>query len=372
MILPLQSQLIGLTCRLLGRLLRQKAVPAQPARILVLKPCCLGDVVLATPALLALNQAFPQAKIDVAVGSWSQAVLQNSPYIHQLIDSGKVGQGTYTWRDVLALAQTLRSESYDLALILDRSPLVGLVPLLAQIPHRVGLDSFGRGFAHTQRVPVPPHARHEAKLYLDVVARLGVTVYQQNQPLFWSNFHPPAEVEHHLPDIPQPFAILHPGGGQNPGMAMLNKRWPLDRLAKLGDVLAERGLTPVLSGAPAEVEVCQQVAQQMKHPPYIVAGQLSLAEFGALCQKSQLFVGGDTGAMHIAVAMGSQVLAIFGPSDPKHYGPFAPPSQSITLWRAFNLPAGGVGQGQVDFSWEHGVDVAEAIAACEQLLKQNG
>jgi len=102
----------------------------------------------------------------------------------------------------------------------------------------------------------------------------------------------------------------------------------------------------------------------------VVAGELSLGEFGALCQRANLFVGGDTGAMHIAVAVGCKTVAIFGPSDPRRYAPFAPKTQCAVVWRARDLPVGGVGQGAVDdFSWDDGASVDDVWSACEKLLK---
>ncbi len=74
--------------------------------------------------------------------------------------------------------------------------------------------------------------------------------------------------------------------------------------------------------------------------------------------------------MHIAAAVGCKTIAIFGPSDPKRYGPFAPPERAIALWRPFSLPTGGVGQGEVfDFSWEEGVSVEDVWEACERFLE---
>lgn len=387
--MSIRNALITLLSRSLRPFFRQRPFPQSPAAILVLKPCCLGDLINATPALAALRHDFPQARIDVAVGRWSRAVLANNPHVNQLIDSGPVGQGPYRWRDVWHLARRLRAGHYTAAVVLDRSPLVALAPLLARIPYRLGLDSEGRGFAHTTRLAVPRAPCHEALLYLACVraarephaaippAPPGQVV---NPTGFWTGFYPAGDDRQALAKVlaaalggkgaaSAPLAILHPAGGVNPGMTMLAKRWPPDRYAALGDRLAERGLTVVLTGTEAEAPLCVEIAVQMRRWPLILAGQLTLGQFGALCQQARLFVGGDTGATHLAAACGCPTVAIFGPSDPARYAPFAPAERALVLWRQVPLPPGGVGGAPLDrFDWGQGVTVDEAWQACQRML----
>jgi len=370
--MALKTALTSLTSRLLQTLFPRRPLPSNPKKIIVIKPCCLGDVVLATAAIAALKVRYPQAKIDVAVGQWSQAALKNNPHIYTLIDSGAVGQGHYRWADLWGLAQKLRQQNYDLAITLDRSPLVGLLPWLAGIQHRIGLDSYGRGFAHTVRVPVPAEPRHEALIYLDCAAATGLTTVDRSRSKFWPEFYPTEDDVATLPPLKKkPFVIIHPSGGLNPGMQMLDKRWPVERLAALADQLSAAGFHIVLTGVAADGPLCQKVAgQMMTATPQTLAGTLTLGQFGALCRQAQLFIGGDTGAMHLAVASGCKTLAIFGPSNPNRYAPFAPPEQGRYLWCETHLPPGGVGQGRVtNFSWETGVTVEEAWAACRELLQ---
>ena len=366
--MPFSPQLVTRFSRLLGPFFRQQSPPQNPQRIIIIKPCCLGDVVQATSVVAALKHACPQARLDFAVGSWSRAVLANNPHLNCLIDTGQVGQGAYTLFDLIKLVRQVRPHRYDLAVSLVRSPLVGLVPWLAGIPHRIGLDSFGRGFAHTVRVPVPETPKHEADIYLACVLAAGL---HEAGHAFRTEFYPSETDREALGLLTnRPFAILHPAGGVNPGMHMLDKRWPPERFAALADHLAGCGLHIVLTGVADDIPLCRQVVARMAaKTAQILAGQLTLGQFGGLCQEAALFVGGDTGAMHIAVACGCKTVAIFGPSDPRRYGPFAPETQARTLWREVAIPEGGVGQGQVlNFDWTQGVSVAQAWAACQELL----
>ena len=362
---------ITLLSRLLRPLFPQRPPPSRPRTLLVIKPCCLGDVVLATATIAALKRRYPQAELDVAVGEWSRAALENNPHIRQLVDSGRVGQGRYNLLEVWSLARKLRRRRYDLAVTLDRSPVIGLLPWLAGVRHRVGLDSFGRGFAHTRPVPVPATPRHEALIYLACVAATGLNLPEGLEAAFWTEFYPAPEDKEALALVQgRPFVLLHPAGGANPGMQHLDKRWPVRRFAALAGRLSRRGFHIVLTGGAADAPLCRLVAAQMGGvDPQILAGRLTLGQFGAFCREAALFVGGDTGAMHLAVACGCKTVAIFGPSDPRRYGPFAPEAQARVVWREIPLPQGGVGQGQVSgFCWEQGATVDEVWEACRMLL----
>jgi len=366
------TSLISSLCHLLRLFFPQRSGPTNPGRIIILKPCCLGDVVLATATVAALKHYFPQARLDFAVGPWSQAVLVDNPHLDSLIDSGSVGQGGYGWSELWTLVRQLRASGYDLAVTLDRSPLVGLIPWLAGIKHRVGLDSYGRGFAHTVRVAVPEAPKHEALIYLACAEAATLAASTQGEYQFQTEFYPPPQNGLTLPPVAErPFVILHPSGGVNPGMTMLDKRWPSARFAGLADRLSRQGFQIVLTGVEADMPLCREIAGLMQTAaPQIVAGQLSLAQFGLLCRRAALFIGGDTGAMHLAVACGCKTVAIFGPSDPKRYAPFAPATQARFVWRSLALPTGGVGQGQVEnFNWADGASVDQVLAACQALLE---
>lgn len=348
-----------------------RPLPSSPQKIVVFKPCCLGDVVLATPTIAALRHYYPQARLDVAVGPWSRAVLENNPHLHALIDSGPVGQGRYDLGHLRRLVERLRAGGYDLAVTLDRSPVMGLLPWLAGIPHRVGLNSYQRGFAHTIRADVPVEPEHEARIYLNCLTAMGFPPAEDYR--FKSAFYPTAADRNSLPALPPaPKAIIHPGGGVNPGMTMLDKRWPLNRFAALADKFLQAGLVVILTGTANDLPACREIAGQISAgTPLILAGTLSLGQLGALCEQSALFVGGDTGAMHLAVATGCKTVAIFGPTDPHRYGPFAPAHQARAVWRELALPAGGVGQGRpIHFDWATGAAVADVFDACSALLPE--
>jgi len=133
-----------------------------------------------------------------------------------------------------------------------------------------------------------------------------------------------------------PLVIFHPAGGSNPGMILSAKRWPPQRFAALADRLIEEGVAQVcLVGGPDDGAIAAAIKDGMRaepraYEPCDLTGRLTFGQLGALLERCDLFIGHDTGAMHLAVAVGAPVVAIFGPSDPRMYGPYG--KNSVTLW----------------------------------------
>jgi ADP-heptose:LPS heptosyltransferase len=225
-----------------GRRLRRPPRASAPARILVLKPCCLGDVLMTTPLLAGLRRAYPNARITYAVGAWSRKALEGNPNVDEFIDCGAVGSGRYRPADVVALVKALRRQHFDLAITLDRSPALGLLPFLAGIPRRVGLDSGSRGFAHTVRVPVDwQRPKHEAELFLDCLRSLGLAIVDPHlefRPSVADRAFAAAVLPGHATSQSWLVAI-HPGGAANPGMTLLSKRWQPEGFAAVADRLVD-------------------------------------------------------------------------------------------------------------------------------------
>ena len=135
---------------------------------------------MSTPLLEVIQRNYPEARITYVVGSWSKTIAEHHPAVAQVIDSSTVGiPGRYSIREYLHLARRLRRCHFDLAFVLDRSPMLTLLPWLANIPRRVGPDSLGRGFSLTDRVPVSATAaqlQHQAEIYLSLARALHLHI----------------------------------------------------------------------------------------------------------------------------------------------------------------------------------------------------
>jgi ADP-heptose:LPS heptosyltransferase len=385
-----RGALVSLVTRSLARLFPEKRPPEQLTfnSILILKPCCLGDVLMATPVIAVLRLAYPLAQIDFATGSWSRPVVVAHPELRRVVDTGRVGQGAYGWRDVWKLAGQLRAARYDLCLTLDRSPRVGLVACLARIPYRAGLNSGGRGFAHNIRVPVPP-IRYEPELYLDVPRAVIPQKPRSKFEFVPEQFFPTEDDKAFvvsLLDKGYPSSgsgrtgiALHPGGGANPGAILSSKRWPPDRFAAIADRLVEQyGAKVFLVGGPADAAVTNAVRTTMRrggeNALIDLTGQLTFGQLGALYQRCVLMIGNDSGVMHLANACGTPVVALYGPSDPRVYGPYD--ARSLALWHQVGCnPCFQNGRARSDCCPNHAIeaiDIEECWEAVEIVLRRQG
>jgi ADP-heptose:LPS heptosyltransferase len=346
--------------RLLSRRLPLRPPAAAPRRIVLIRPCCIGDVVMATAALTALRRRYPNAHITWAVGGWSRQAVENHPDLDAILDSGAAANPAGTLRGLVWFAGRLRAGRYDMAVSLVRSPLMSAAVLLSGIACRVGLDSGGRGFGYNLRVPVDPAARrHEAAIYLDAVARLGASI-DGIYPSVGVGGAPP------VPDATTPYLVVNPSGGKNPGAQMDAKRYPPKMLAELVHLLRERieVAQVVVVAGPGDAVLAEAVraalGEEIAHTAYV--GTLTFAQIGALAAGAVLYIGNDTGLTHYAAAAGAATAMLLGPTDPLRYGPFAP--NAVALWRQYPLPQGGFAAGPpLAWDWRvHGISPAEAAA----------
>ena len=383
-----RESVITLACRVLSfgfdlpRRLQGRPAPRledipSGARVVFIKPCCLGDVVLATASVAALAEARPDLKLDFVVSEWSRPALKGNPR-HQRLVPTRVDGSQFSWRQLLGLARHLRRENYAAALVLDRSPRLTLLPWLAGIPVRAGVDNLGRGFALNVRARQDGKLQHEAEVYLDVVRQLGVTPADPHL-----EYCPPAEAEASFAkkaaelglDEQRPLAVIHPGGGQNPDTQVLSKRWPADRFGIIAARLVGQSYQVVVIGAandrPAVDQLIKVARQDLqgagRDDTLLIDGceRFTIAEIGALLKRTALFVGNDTGLMHLAAACGAAVVAIFGPSSPVAYGPYtqkgravAPPVAGVKPglplreYQALSVEAGGIEAVTIEMVWE--------------------
>lgn len=302
----------------------------------MIKPCCIGDLIMTTPLLDALRRAYPNASITYVAGTWSKAIPEHHPAVDRVIDSGSIGlAGHYSLKDYMKFANQLRSHAFDMAFVLDRSPMVTLLPGLAGIPRRIGPDSLGRGFSLTDRVAVstsPQRLQHQAELYLDLARAVGLPVDSPHLSFV------PTAAERRTVTAPTRLRIaLFAGGGSNPGMQMTAKRWPLERYRELAhELLRELDAEILLIGGSDDVQLNQQLRVDLdafSQRVIDITGQTTLGELGAQLERCDLFIGNDSSPMHLAAAVNIPVLVLFGPTSPQEYGPYPlDDPRHIALW----------------------------------------
>jgi ADP-heptose:LPS heptosyltransferase len=297
------------------------------------------------------------------------------PAMHQIIDLGEGASPIRTPTDLFAFVRRLREGCYDALFIPDRSVKLSLAAWWSRIPVRVGLDSGGRGIGYTVRARITPtERRHEVDIYLDLARLLGLPTEES-----FPTLSPPDSARQTISQLlnsesltGQPLIVVHPGGGSNPGMALTTKRYPLPRLAQLVERCATLTNATILVIGGKDDHFLTKGIVELLHRlnVYNWGGQLTLSEIAALAAhpQTQLYIGNDTGATHIAAASGARTFALFGPSDPIRYAPYSP--RSAYGWTSGVVSLTGVRGQALVFDWEkEGISVTDALQLAERLLQ---
>jgi ADP-heptose:LPS heptosyltransferase len=265
--------------------------------------------------------------------------------------------------------------------VLDRSPLLNLLPWLAGAKIRAGINSQGRGFALNvfARLEKQTPLQHEAAVYLEVARGLSANITGSRLEFYPSEearLEVAAFLAHNIAPE-KPLAVIHPGGGHNPDTVVLSKRWPPERFAAIAARLVEYGYNVAITGASDDRclvdELCNHLPETARPSVISAAGRFDIDRNGALFEKARLFVGNDTGLMHLAVACGARVVAIFGPSNPLAYGPYtskgayvAPPGVNtgvalpLSEYQKLSAAQGGIGSITVEQVWEKVIALLES------------
>lgn len=290
-----------------------------PRRIAILRALYLGDLLCATPAFRALRRRFPQAEITLIGLPWAQELVERSSALDRLEPfPGYPGivEVPYEAGRTAAYLAAARARPYDLVLQMhgDGNRSNGFVADLGaavSLGYRRGDDD-----RLTASLPYDPD-EHQVLRWLRLVALLGAPVDDTSLdcPTTPSDRARAAVL---LADVQaaRPLIGLHPGA-KDP-----TRRWPAERFAALGDALVERvGAQVVLTGGAGERPVTAAVRQAMRGPALDLAGETGLGAFAAVVDRLDLLVTNDTGAWHLAVAMGTSSVAVIGPGQPDGWEP---------------------------------------------------
>jgi heptosyltransferase-2 len=289
-----------------------------PRRILVRSPNWVGDAVMATPALRALRAAHPDADIALEAPPRLEGLYRGLPSYNAFLPAARRA------RELLARARALRAASFDWAVLLPDSPRAALAPFLARTPRRVGYarDPL-RSALLTERLPVPREGDRRVPVpmldrYLAITRALGCPDRGDDLTLCVDPLVEEGVVERLAQfgvDPDDPVLAVAPGASFGE-----SKLWPAEHFARACDGIARRrGLRPVLVPAPGELAIARDVATRMEERAVaFVDPPLDLAALKALIARSRLLLSNDTGARQIAVALGCPVVAVMGPTDPRH------------------------------------------------------
>jgi heptosyltransferase II len=325
-----------------------------PLTIAIVKPCCIGDCVMALPAIESLASAFPFAHIHAFTGRHSAAVFRASQHISRVY----LTPDQLTASRVPGLAWNLRTAGHDWIVVLDRSRWVNAAARSATPPRLVSLPRSRAGLVH------------ETDVYLAAVESVGVKPATA-APRLKPDEPARAAAANALQSLETPFAVLHPGGAENPGTSMTNKRWPVEYYAELMRHLINRGFSCVLTGSQAEAGLCRELVEQVNVAMCLnLAGKLDLMGSVAVIERATVYVGTDTGISHLAAAVGTPVVVVFGPTNPDRYAPRGDQVTILAPEGSYRLPDADLRKVRAAGDAPQTADISAdaVIDAVEQLL----
>ncbi|MFC1721519.1 lipopolysaccharide heptosyltransferase II [Patescibacteria group bacterium] len=281
-------------------------------KILILQPDHIGDVLLATPMVRAIRQRFPEAKIDIVVGSWAKDIVEHNPDIDNIyvfnfrqFNRGRVSN-LEKWPNFIKI----RSNHYDLAVMArSRNRLIRFFARTAGIPARIGFEVPGKDANLTIKVKQADLKEHVILRNLRIAEALGADISKPELVLI-----PSQAAEKKAQDILQD--RLRPFIGVNPAAGTEAKQWPAERFNDTTRRLSEKyGGTIFVVGGPRDVNLAKEVAKNVPGEVVILAGKTSLTELAALTAKFDLCISNDSGPMHIAATMKCPVIDLHSGTD---------------------------------------------------------
>jgi heptosyltransferase-2 len=291
-------------------------------KILVRATNWVGDAVMSLPALRALHEKFPAAEICILAKPWVADLYGREPFCHRVIP--------YTPKNLAEKWQAgreLRAENFDCAILLQNAFEAAAVAFAAGIPERIGYARDGRSLLLTRAIAVPKRGeipRHERFYYLELLRRAGILEKLPESEMIRLEGAATAR----LAGIER-FQALGLGEimvGVSPGAAYgTAKQWLPDRFASAASRVAnDLGARIAIFGSQSERELCESVAKACTAPARNFAGQTSLAEFIDMAAGCRVYLTNDSGAMHIASALGVPTVTVFGATDDVGTGPTGP------------------------------------------------
>jgi len=297
-------------------------------RIMIRATNWVGDAIMSLPALRAVRSNFPRAHLAVVARPYVADLYRGQGISDELIPYDADGKH-HTWRGREALAAEIRAKKFDLALLLQNAFGAAWLAWRARIPQRIGYARDGRSALLTNAVAIPKPGEtpaHERFYYLELLRRIGWIDHLPDDPriaLQVSDVARDRAMRMLLEAGARPRARrIAVGAGASYGSA---KCWPPARFAKaLNAFLLHEPVDVLLFGTRAESAVSSAISSELSRPAIDLTGKTSLADLPALLSQCHLFLGNDSGAMHVAAAVGLPVVAVFGPTDPCGTAPVTP------------------------------------------------
>lgn len=346
--------------------------------ILLVRLRLIGDVVFTTPAIRAIRERFPAARLTYIVEPSAAPVVALNPNLDEVIVAPRERGIRQLARD-LALGLSLRRRRFDLAIDFHGGPRSSLVTLLSGARRRIGYTIAGRSWMYTERVERPRalRPRHSVENQWDLLRPLGI---DPPDPSSNPVEMPASEDAAHRASerlaaagASAPFVVIHVSAGN------AFRRWPVERFAAVAAALAASHVVLVTSG-PTELESASRVVALARsgllpeqYSRIVDAGGLPLDELRALLDRASLYIGGDSGPLHVASTTRVPIVGVYGPTLPVRSGPWRPSSTVHEAIEICGLPCRPCDQrvcAPGDFRCLTMIRVEDVVAAARRALER--
>jgi predicted lipopolysaccharide heptosyltransferase III len=354
-------------------------------KILLVRLRLIGDVVFTTPAITALRRRFPHAHLTYLVETSAAPVVDHHPQLDEVIVAERP-RGIARWRYDVQLARRLRAERFDVAIDFHGGPRSAWLTWATGAPQRIGYALPGRFWSYTTRVPwtralVPP--RHSVLNQWDLLTPLGIEAADRARDAVTMPVDAvaAAKVAERLRaaaiGADAPVIVIHVSAG-NPF-----RRWPAASFAAVAAQLAREDprRRVIITSGPSEAAAAEAVADEARRlageaaPAIVRTGEFDLPELHALVTRAALFIGGDSGPLHIAATTRTPVVALFGPTLPERSMPWRDPAIGAVAVDAGPLACRPCHQRHCvpgDFRCLTGISPNMVISAARELLAAPG
>lgn len=301
-------------------------------RVVVRGTNWVGDSLMTVPALRALRQVLPDARITLVTRPGTKGIFSEADFIDDLV--------VYDRRGVFSVVPQIREwrrREFNLAVLFQNAFEAALIPFLSGVPIRLGYATESRRALLTHPLPLPDwrSSRHEVFYYLYLVTALEQLLYDRSSTC---EQQPDASIEISETRRSAATELLRSYGvGEEESVIALcpgsinsrAKRWPAEAYAALADRLIESHRKVVLIGSRDETDVSNEVVTRMRNHPTVLTGKTSLDQITAVLASVDLIVTNDTGPAHIGAALGRPTIVIFGPTNPLTTRPFSPTAEIL-------------------------------------------
>ncbi|MFA5088719.1 MAG: lipopolysaccharide heptosyltransferase II [Candidatus Omnitrophota bacterium] len=295
--------------------------------ILVVKMTAIGDVILISPSLKAIREKYPKARITCLVGTESRKILQNCPYIDDLVvyDSKNRERG---WLRTFHFSRKLRKRKFDMVIDFQNNRTSHLLSFLSFAKESFGYHNRKWGFLISNPVENPDHYLGPVEHQFQILKKVGIEFRREEGLELW----PSRQDEEYVQDFLDSEWL---GNCQN--MVGINiaasekwktKNWPVEHIARLCDLLAEDNIRVVITGVEQDKAKVRDLLRLTKTKPADFVGKTDILQLAALIAKCRVYVTPDSASLHVAAAMGTPFIALFGPTDSVRH---LPPAREFRL-----------------------------------------